>query len=368
MIKLVLIAKLFVFNINLDIDQQVIVELTSCKPENTGFETKKSTKKESLADESIMFSDTLDSINLYFLKIYDVNENLIFNSLPFLLSEGKQECSISKTSSPLLLIQNNEMFVVNKSRFFSEFQKLHLNQLKLETFKDSVLTLDSSPQKDSLVILVENITINYKTQSFDLLFSLFSEDQLNNHKFPLWILFFELYKNGYQDYMKYWLKSLNPEIQNYEEGIRCREILFSSDKLKILNSFPRLNLINLKTGNFHQISFSSKYTLIDFWFSQCGKCLVEFEEFEKFYEKNDRITFDVITIAVDRSSSLNFLEKIRLKYQFKWNEYLDENGVNSAVLGIHYFPRNFIVDHKGKILAKDLSINDIELLIQKDGE
>jgi len=52
------------------------------------------------------------------------------------------------------------------------------------------------------------------------------------------------------------------------------------------------------------------------------------------------------------------------KNNIPWINYLDESGSEVSPLGINSFPTNYLLDGKGVILKKNISLIDLEMLLE----
>ena len=76
--------------------------------------------------------------------------------------------------------------------------------------------------------------------------------------------------------------------------------------------------------------------------------------------------FEVMGISVDKKDDFNKWTATIKKEDLKWPNYLDENGVNSALLAVNYFPFNFLLNSKGEIIKKNISMEELKRLLEKN--
>lgn len=111
---------------------------------------------------------------------------------------------------------------------------------------------------------------------------------------------------------------------------------------------------------------SKKYYLIDFWFSYCGPCIVEFPKYKELYTMYANKGFEIISISSDRTKDIDNWLKVVDKHKITWKQLLDENGVVTKELNIYKFPTNFLIDNRGHIIQQDIAQYDLEKFLKEN--
>lgn len=179
----------------------------------------------------------------------------------------------------------------------------------------------------------------------------------DNSYVALWNLVYEL------DYMyEPILDSINTGFSNdFKKNYTARVVeskLKIAKKTSIGGFFPDLFLTNNK-GVFVNIlteNTVTKYLFLDFWFSHCTPCISQFDKLKELYEKT-LSTKNLIMIGISVDTKANkkaWLQAIN-KYQLPWQQYWDIDGKEAYKLNINSYPTNFLLDNKGKIIAKNLT-------------
>lgn len=111
---------------------------------------------------------------------------------------------------------------------------------------------------------------------------------------------------------------------------------------------------------------NNKYTLIDFWFSRCAPCITQFEPLKFQYEKYQGKGFTIIGISVDMLKNKNIMENVLKEKGINWINLWDIDGSISYKNYIHSFPTNFLLDNAGKIIKKDISMEELDDFLKKN--
>ena len=52
--------------------------------------------------------------------------------------------------------------------------------------------------------------------------------------------------------------------------------------------------------------------------------------------------------------------------ELDWDQYLDENGKEAFTDKIISFPTNFLIDEKGNVIQKNISLEELEILLKEN--
>ncbi len=102
-------------------------------------------------------------------------------------------------------------------------------------------------------------------------------------------------------------------------------------------------------------SLRGKYVLIDFWASWCGPCRMENPNVVRTYQKYKDKNFEIYGVSLDRSKD-DWLKAIE-KDQLTWTHVSDLkfwSSEGAKAYGVRSIPATYLVDPKGKIIAKNL--------------
>lgn len=182
----------------------------------------------------------------------------------------------------------------------------------------------------------------------------------------LWHLFDRIQLMGYRPELEKAYLALNNNVRNSSVGKLTGDYLYHSKELQPGAVFPALTLltkdgttIRLKPGE------GNKITLIDFWYSHCSPCIAQFPDLKGFYAKYHSKGFDIISISTDKKNEQELWHHTIATYQLPWPQYVDIEQIAGSKLGISVFPYNFMIDSKGKIINKRVTMIQLQNILEK---
>jgi thiol-disulfide isomerase/thioredoxin len=102
-------------------------------------------------------------------------------------------------------------------------------------------------------------------------------------------------------------------------------------------------------------SFKGKYVLIDFWASWCVPCRKSFPRMREVYKTFKGEQFEIYSISIDENKAA-WLKVVR-KENNPWPQSLDTKNVSQSGFAVTGVPATFLVDPKGKIIAKEVGFD-----------
>ena len=164
-------------------------------------------------------------------------------------------------------------------------------------------------------------------------------------------------ENGYDPALDSIYNAFSISVKNSYTGKVIAQRLKSSKITAIGHVFPTLTLLDT---NSKPVSVptqqKSSYTLIDFWYSHCTACLVEFPKLINLFESYKGKGFNIVGISIDRQVDIKVWKRTTKERGLLWPQYVDLAGkLTTNKLSINYFPSNFLLDEKGTIVKKNIS-------------
>lgn len=144
----------------------------------------------------------------------------------------------------------------------------------------------------------------------------------------------------------------------HEQQIKAEEKMKELEGRIPLGSQAKIFTMNNVAGKPIRLdTFKGKYLLIDFWASWCKPCRAENPNLVKAYAKYKTKGFDILGVSIDGASQKAAWITAIKDDAMSWTQVSDLKGAKNeaAVLyGVESIPQNFLVDPKGKIIAKNL--------------
>ena len=126
--------------------------------------------------------------------------------------------------------------------------------------------------------------------------------------------------------------------------------------------FPDISLKNPSGEEISVSDLKGKVVLVDFWASYCMMCTEDHcWYFKPIYDDYRDEGFEIYSVSVD-SDIENWRQAIE-KDSLNWIHVSDLMGVNSPVYAqyaVDELPTNYLLDEKGKIIARNIEASELE--------
>lgn len=136
--------------------------------------------------------------------------------------------------------------------------------------------------------------------------------------------------------------------------------------LKIGAVAPDISLSNPKGKVISLSSLQGKVVLVDFWASWCKPCRAENPNNVKLYKKYKSKGFEIFGVSLDKEKSE--WEQAIKKDGLEWTHVSDLGFWNSSAVKLYNvegIPMTYLLDKKGKILAKGLTGDELEAKVKE---
>ncbi len=128
---------------------------------------------------------------------------------------------------------------------------------------------------------------------------------------------------------------------------------------------PSLPLISLNNQKVQINTVSSRYTLLYFWDADCDVCKRLTPELYTYYQQNKHKGLKVVAILTDKNHIKEWRDFIGT-HNLDWiNAYCPAGGrMVEEVYNLAYTPTIYLLDEQHRIVAKDLTINELKNYIK----
>ncbi len=161
------------------------------------------------------------------------------------------------------------------------------------------------------------------------------------------------------------LKKLYTKLNlKYKDSISIRKLedkVFPERRIKVGDFIKDFELPNQFGLAVNTQNFRGTYLLIDFWSSWCKPCREQFPKLEQIATKYEEEGYRVLGVSIDddKEKWINAIETDRLS----WVNVIDGDSLNDEIeveYGIFVIPSNLLVDPTGKIVAKNISLEQLD--------
>ena len=134
------------------------------------------------------------------------------------------------------------------------------------------------------------------------------------------------------------------------------------------SSAPAIEEVLINGEHFKLSDLEGKYVLIDFWGSWCPPCRKENPKLVELYNTHGDKDFEIVSIAVEKDK--NRTPKAIKKDGLIWPYHIVQESryVLAAPLAIKYgvtdLPAKYLIDPVGNIVAKNMSVEEIDKYLQ----
>lgn len=160
-------------------------------------------------------------------------------------------------------------------------------------------------------------------------------------------------------------RALDPSLKNTSEGSYILRFINNSKMIEA-GVLPRFEVFdsNKKAHRFTAL-LANKYYLLDFWASWCKPCRIQFSELRSLHQAIDTNKLQLISISIDKND--RYWQQALQEEKLAWPNYSQTDPSLQAQLLISYIPQNLLLNEKGKIVRRNISLQDFRKFLASKG-
>jgi thiol-disulfide isomerase/thioredoxin len=282
----------------------------------------------------------------------------------FIIEKGLQTISINTDIERQVPDVSNSTMQNEYPRYTAFFKQYTIKRNICDQKYDSLYKLNNYTWSEAIKSSkLKELGILYKEH--DKLLLTYAEKNPNS-EIAFWTLA-KLMIFGYEPIFDSIYNSFSADLKNGYAGKVLNTKLMEGKGLTVGKYFPLMSCADINSKPFTLDLFKdSRFTLVDFWYSGCGPCRAQFSSLKNLYNQFSNKGFEIVGISVDRGKDKKKWEDIIINDKLIWQQYWDIDGKDSRRLSINAFPTNFLIDNTGKIIAKNISLGELEQLLNKN--
>lgn len=293
-----------------------------------------------------------------------VNKNLSFKGT---VENGVSSASIFKKEghfrlSKDLYLENTEINIVAAVELMKINDTLTFISLKAKSISGSRTTDINDAYDDFINLYSSNLDFD------QMRFAKVNEIVLANPKNPIaGDLLYGLFRSG--KYSNEALKDIYSKIdKDYQNEFPMRKIenkLFPENFVETNKPVFNFILPDQYGALFSSKTLKGKWILINFWASWCAPCREQFPEMKRIYDLFKSKNFEILAISIDKTKT-DWLKALSIEKPQWINviEGLGTAGPIAAKYNLFGVPQNYLIDSDGNIIAKDITPELLEKVLQ----
>ena len=293
----------------------------------------------------------------------EIRFNDDYLSSDFIIEKGLQTISINTDSTRKVPVVSNSTMVNEFPIYTSFFKQQDIKSNICYQKYDSLYKLNNYHLPEAIKLNQSKELDNLFAESNQLL--LRYAKKYPNSSIAFWTLIRKM-GWGYEPIFDSIYNSFSDKLKNGYAGRLLNKKLEEGKLLSIGKQFPSLQCINSNNEKFLSAVFTNrKLILVDFWYSRCAPCRAQFSSLKNLYNQFSNKGFEIVGISIDKASEKKIWEETIVNDKLSWQQYWDINGKDAHRLSINSYPTNFLIDNTGKIIAKNISLGELEEVLSR---
>lgn len=259
-----------------------------------------------------------------------------------------------------------EVSGTDESKKLTEFNQLKASYAsKIEVIKNEFeQKVASNPEKREE--LVQQMSPAYMKAIGDLNTAIIKFAQDNTSSLVSFYAISAVNPNGNEAALVAYAGKVNNDLK---KNSAVKTFVEKVEKLKLLQvgqPAPNFSITSIDGKTINLSDFKGKYTLIDFWASWCAPCRNENPNVVKAFHKYKDRGFTILGISLDKDKTA--WKQAIAQDGLTWThagELADFAGPTVRLYQVEAIPASFLLDPDGKIIARDLRGEDLDLFLNK---
>ncbi|PCH51911.1 MAG: hypothetical protein COC22_04925 [Flavobacteriaceae bacterium] len=168
------------------------------------------------------------------------------------------------------------------------------------------------------------------------------------------------------DQIKYLFKKIDSNALSNTQLESIRRVVYPDLSIEVGKQLFDFDLPNLKNEIISSKKFRRKVILIDFWASWCAPCRKVNPKLLEIYKQFKDNEFTVLGVSLD--VDLKKWNNAIVEDKLIWENIIDIEGFNgeiAAKYNVTSIPTNFLVSKNGKIIAKNITMSNLKIQLNK---
>lgn len=157
-----------------------------------------------------------------------------------------------------------------------------------------------------------------------------------------------------------------PETPAAKDASMMLSAMKKQAEMAVGKTFPDFHEKDLEGQPLSIGNYKGKVLLVDFWATWCGPCVGELPNVLAAYKKHHDEGFEVVGISLDKDREK--LTSFMKEKGMTWKQYFDGQQWQTKLAqdyGINSIPATYLLDRKGKVIARDLRGDALEEAVAK---